>query len=57
MRLERGIFSTLESRAEAHIGDATDAAEVEGAAVEERVPRAARAALRRRPVGVREAFT
>ena len=47
----------LESRAEAHTAAAIDVVVVEEAAVEVRAPRAARAALRRRPVVVREAFT
>lgn len=47
----------LESRAEAHIVAVSDVAVVGAAVVEVRVPRVARAVLRRRPVVVREAFT
>ena len=47
----------LESRAEAHRVAASDVDVVEVAAVEVREPRVARAVLRRRPVGAREAFT
>ena len=57
MRISGGIFSNLVSRAEAHIAVVIDGVAVEVAVVEVRVPRAARAVLRRRPVVDREAFT
>ena len=57
MRIRGVFFTTLESRAEAHIDVDIDAvAAAEAAVVEVRVPRAVRAALRRRPVVVREAI-
>ena len=57
VRIRGGIFSNLESRAEAHIVVVTDVVVVEAVVVEVRVPRAVQVALRRRPVAVREAFT
>ena len=57
MRIRGVFFTKLESRAEAHIVEVTDVVAVEAAVVEVRVPRVARAALRRRPVVAREAFT
>ena len=57
MRIRVVFFATLESRAEAHIAAAIDAVVEEVAAAEVRAPRVARAALRRRPVAAREAFT
>ena len=57
VRIRGVFFATLESRAEAHRVADIDEAVVEAAAVEGRVPREARAVLRRRPVAVREAFT
>ena len=57
MQIRGVFFATLESRAEAHIDvDMDTVAAAEAAVVEVRVPRAARAALRRRPVDVREAI-
>ena len=53
----RMFFTKLESRAEAHIVVDIDEVDAEVAVEEDRVPRAARAALRRRPVVAREAFT
>ena len=57
VRIRGVFFATLESRAEAHTVVAIDVAAVEAAVVEVRAPRGVRAALRRRPVEVREAFT
>ena len=57
VRIRVVFFATLESRAEAHIVVVNDAAGVEAAVDEVRVPRVERAVLRRRPVAVREAFT
>ena len=57
VRIRGVFFITLESRAEAHIGEVIDVVEVEGAVEEVRVPRAARAVLRRRPAVAREALT
>ena len=51
------VFSTLESRAEAHKAVAVDdVVAVEVAVVEARVPSVARIVLRRRPVVVRKAL-
>ena len=57
MQIRGVFFATLESRAEAHIVVVIEVEVAEAAAAEVRVPRAVRAALRRRPVAVREAIT